>query len=132
MATSDNPRSPTSQFWRHAAPARLASTVVAVPLLLFGAGIATAHANPPSPAPPPSPGGTSDPLGLDATDLNIDTSGPHGIPGLPGGISAYPPSFQVPGVQTPGLAPGERGIPVPGIYIPGIPVPVIPLPDQGP
>jgi hypothetical protein len=99
---------------------RVAFAVVAAPLLLFGAGIATAYANPLAPTPQPSP--------VDPIDAMLNSPNPPAgiqLPGIPG-MNFYNPMIPNPAVTVP----GGRGIPVPGIYVPGMPVPVIPLPQQ--
>jgi len=126
MAARDDLQSTTAACWRQAGSARVASAVVAVPLLLFGAGIAPAYADPMMPTPTPIPGPGLDPA-LDQIDdlLESPGSGVRGGIQLPG-ITVFGPQFPVPPVEA---FPGTTGIPVPGICVPGMPCPVIPMPQ---
>ena len=125
MPARDELQSTIAEFWRRAGSARVASAVVAVPLLFFGPGVAPAYADPMMPTPAPSPG--FDPA-LDQIDdlLESPGGGARGGIQLPG-IQVFGPQFPVPPVEA---FPGVTGIPVPGICVPGMPCPVIPLPQQ--
>jgi hypothetical protein len=125
MAARDDLQSTRAAFCRRAGSARVATAVVAVPLLLFGAGLAPAYADPMMPTPTPSPG--FDP-GVEQIDDLLESSGGGARGGiqLPG-IQVFGPQFPVPPVEA---FPGTIGIPVPGICVPGMPCPVIPLPQQ--
>jgi len=125
MVARDDFQSATAAFWRRAGSARVAS-VVAVPLLLFGAGIAPAYADPGMPVPSPVPGPRLDP-GLEEIDDLLETpgGGPRGGVQLPG-VQVYPPQLPMPPVEA---FPGVTGIPVPGVCVPGMPCFVIPLPQ---
>jgi hypothetical protein len=98
---------------------------IAIPLL-FGAGVATAYADPNMTPTTPVPGPV-DP-GLDQIDDLLES--PGGGPARGGiqmpGVQVFGPQFPVPPVEA---FPGTTGIPVPGICVPGTPCPVIPLPQ---
>jgi hypothetical protein len=124
MATSTSPDTPAR--WCHTASARAAFVTAVVPLLLFGAGVAPAFADPAmTPTTPvPSP---ADPALGQIDDL---LESPGGAPARGGiqmpGVQIFGPQFPVPPVEA---FPGTTGIPVPGICVPGMPCPVIPLPQ---
>jgi|EndMetStandDraft_2_1072991.scaffolds.fasta_scaffold13814_6 hypothetical protein len=121
MATSANPNRTIAARTCHAA-----FVAAVVPLLLVGAGVAPAFADPgmtPT-TPVPSP---ADPA-LEQIDDLLDS--PGGAPARGGvqmpGVQIFGPQFPVPPVEA---FPGTTGIPVPGICVPGMPCPVIPLPQ---
>ena len=127
MATRDDVPRAIAEVRRRAGSVRVASAVVAVPLLLFGAGIAPAYADPMMPTPTPNPGPGLDPS-LEEIDDLLESPGTGGVRGgiqLPG-IQVFGPQFPVPPVEA---FPGTTGIPVPGICVPGMPCPVIPMPQ---